>query len=218
MTASYLLFWGKAGGVQNDEPAWHPNAYHCLDVAAAADTLLLASPRKLVMIAQLLGTSPDNARRLLVCLVALHDVGKFASHFQNKVPEAWPTGVLGAIENDAGKGARHDQTGFELRDALDFKTLLAPAFEKWEFSSPDTTRLWAAVAGHHGRPVDRGGSQKSNALESRIRRRFRRCPLSVDFCDRKVSLIVLPERDCCFEPLALPCVFALALGNSVQWI
>ena len=58
----YLQFWGKAGGVRIGEPAWHPNAYHCLDVAASAEALLIASLRKLDMLARLLGTSPDNAR------------------------------------------------------------------------------------------------------------------------------------------------------------
>jgi Cas3, HD domain len=64
--SSYLRFWGKAGGDQPSEPGWHPVAYHCLDVAAVADLLLFASPRKLARLTGLLGTSADNARRFLV--------------------------------------------------------------------------------------------------------------------------------------------------------
>src|SRR5262249_36404452 len=80
--ADYRLFWGKAGGEQTGEPGWHPVAYHCLDVAAAADALLAVNPRKLAVLARLLGTSEENAKRVLLCLIALHDVGKFSWHFQ----------------------------------------------------------------------------------------------------------------------------------------
>ncbi|MGI8497905.1 MAG: HD domain-containing protein, partial [Gemmatimonadaceae bacterium] len=40
---------------------------------------------------------PDRARRLLVALVALHDLGKFAPGFQAKAPTYWPA-ALGACE------------------------------------------------------------------------------------------------------------------------
>lgn len=96
---TYLQFWGKAGGGRTGEPAWHPNAYHSLDVAASAEALLLASPRKLELVARLLGTSPVNARRLIVCLIALHDIGKFASNFQKKVPELPLFGIVVLSEN-----------------------------------------------------------------------------------------------------------------------
>jgi Cas3, HD domain len=64
----FRLFWGKAGGERPGEPGWHPVAYHCLDVAGAADAVLAASPRKLAVMAQLLGTAAENARRFLVSL------------------------------------------------------------------------------------------------------------------------------------------------------
>ena len=83
-----LNFWGKAGGVIGDERSWHPIAYHSLDVAAVADALLTVNRRKLGVMADLLGTSRYNAHRFLVCLIALHDVGKFSKHFQAKSPEA----------------------------------------------------------------------------------------------------------------------------------
>jgi CRISPR-associated endonuclease/helicase Cas3 len=154
----YLQFWGKAGGVRPGEPAWHPNAYHCLDVAAVADALLIASPRKLVALSSLLGTSPANARRLLVCLIALHDIGKFACSFQKKCPEAWPTCVLGDLAADQNfDNGRHDQIGFDLHGVLAFRKLLSPAFPvSWD--KGHISVLWAAVAGHHGKPVSAGGS------------------------------------------------------------
>ena len=30
----YLSFWGKAGGVIDDQPSWHPVAYHSLEPEA----------------------------------------------------------------------------------------------------------------------------------------------------------------------------------------
>src|ERR1700730_4472699 len=95
---SYLHFWGKAAGERSNEPVWHPVAYHCLDVAAVADVLLQHNVRKLDAMARLLHTTPDNARRFLVCLISLHDIGKFSAAFQGKCTTAWPADVLGAYE------------------------------------------------------------------------------------------------------------------------
>src|SRR5712671_8125926 len=87
---SYLAFWRKAGGVRPGAPAWHPLAYHSLDVAAVADVLLRANPRRLAAFAGLLGTTIDSARAFLVALIALHDLGKFAAPFQAKCESAYP--------------------------------------------------------------------------------------------------------------------------------
>lgn len=32
-------YWGKAKPDSSGGPAWHPLAYHCLDVAAVADVI-----------------------------------------------------------------------------------------------------------------------------------------------------------------------------------
>ncbi len=105
--------------------------------------------------AGLLGTSNENARRVFVALIAMHDVGKFAEAFQCKVSDAWPTSVLGPLRNEVGP--HHTQTAFDLRDKLQFQALFAPALDNatltYQFDA-----LWAAVAGHHGRPVDNGGN------------------------------------------------------------
>jgi DNA-binding transcriptional LysR family regulator len=48
MTAGFIAdYWGKAHSENADEPSWHPLAYHSLDVAAVADRLLSAAPRRL---------------------------------------------------------------------------------------------------------------------------------------------------------------------------
>ena len=150
---AYLNFWGKAGGVIGEEPSWHPVAYHSLDVAAVADALLAANPRKLVVIARLLDTSPENARRLIVCLIALHDVGKFSKHFQAKSPEAWLLSVesiLGPCHQPPLGSGRHDADGYDMRDPLALRKLMQPATVEWHNS--DFNSLWAAITGHHGQP------------------------------------------------------------------
>ncbi|MCL4768541.1 MAG: CRISPR-associated helicase Cas3' [Hyphomicrobiaceae bacterium] len=150
--ASYLDFWGKAGGASSGQPAWHPVAYHCLDVAAVADALLDRNPRRLTTLAALLGTSSGNAKRFLVCLVALHDVGKFSHHFQAKCPELWAETAgpqLGGWQQPPPI-SRHDQDGYAVREPLGLRELLNPATKGW--SATTFNALWAAVAGHHGQP------------------------------------------------------------------
>ena len=212
----YLQFWGKAGGVRIDEPAWHPNAYHCLDVAASAEALLIASPRKLAMLARLLGTSPDNARLLIVCLISLHDVGKFASNFQKKVPGLWPSAVLGEIAKDANnQSVRHDQTGFELRGKLKFEALAAPAFSQWTQSGSDIARLWGAIAGHHGRPVPNGGpidivtGMSTSGINAA-------CAFARDAAALFGPFDALPERET--EQLAAVSWVIAGLTNIADWV
>ncbi len=117
--------------------------------------MLEQNPRKLALMARLLGASPDNARRVFVALIALHDIGKFAEAFQCKVPGAWPAKALGPLQ--VAQGPHHTQTAFDLREKLDFPGLLTPALteQAWSYQ---VDALWAAVAGHHGRPVSGDGS------------------------------------------------------------
>lgn len=147
-------FWGKAAGARDSEPHSHPLVYHCLDVAAVAEALLVQHPRRLDAFAALLRTTPVNARRVLVALIALHDVGKFAEAFQCKCESAWPTTVLGSFKPIAG--ARHDKTGFDMREALGLREQhFAKAFsDGWK--DPQFLQIWGAVAAHHGKPVEFG--------------------------------------------------------------
>lgn len=92
-----LQFWGKAGDV-DDDLAWHPVAFHSLDVAAVADAILEARPLTLARGACLLGLDPSIARQLLVMLIALHDLGKFGIAFQVKRPDLQPA-VLGRVHD-----------------------------------------------------------------------------------------------------------------------
>jgi len=196
--AAYLRFWGKASPELRDgEPAWHPLAYHCLDVAAVAERLLLCSPRKLAGIARILGTTPEAARQFLVALIALHDVGKFSADFQAKSETAWPESVLGARQTRRGEG-RHDKIAWAMpRDQLELRQLLQPAIAEW--SPGNLFELWDAVVGHHGQPVARGPHLRAEGMK----------PVCWSagklFCADVVRL--LPQSD----PLPLPDERALAV-------
>lgn len=149
-------FWGKAAGEREGEPASHPLVYHCLDVAAVADALLAQQPQRLATLASLMRTTPENARHVLVALIALHDVGKFAEAFQCKCEAAWPASALGPFKEI--QGPRHDKTGFDMRDALGLlEHLFAPAFSAG-WNDPKFRQIWGAVAAHHGKPVEDGAA------------------------------------------------------------
>lgn len=147
----YLRFWGKARGARPGEPAWHPLPYHCLDVAASAEALLSAFPRQVEHLAKSLGTPRDNLASLLTALIALHDIGKFATGFQLKAPEYWPAGVLGPMPKSGDQlDGDHARFASRARRAFGLKRAFEPWLQGWESTGFDA--LWHAVAGHHGRP------------------------------------------------------------------
>jgi len=38
----YFRYWGKADPKYKEEPKWHPLVYHCLDVAASANSIMVS--------------------------------------------------------------------------------------------------------------------------------------------------------------------------------
>jgi CRISPR-associated endonuclease/helicase Cas3 len=139
----FLAFWGKARPTTGEGPRWHPNAYHSLDVAAAAEALLAAGVTR--------PPSPWQARgheAAIVALIALHDLGKFSRPFQAKAEAHWPA-QLGPLSAPPGPG--HGVVGHAmLTDRFD--DLLDPILPGWLPSA--RAPLIGAICGHHGRPVD----------------------------------------------------------------
>lgn len=150
--ADILGFWGKARPAREATCAFHPVAYHNLDVAATADALLTARPLTLARGARLLGLAPDPARRLLVALIALHDLGKFAPRFQAQAtPDGWQwPHLLGPFDPNRLPGTHHTTDGYALwGDGL--RDRVGPRL--WPAGASALEALAPAVFGHHGRPV-----------------------------------------------------------------
>ncbi|CDG34519.1 CRISPR-associated helicase Cas3, protein [Parasaccharibacter apium] len=101
----------------------HPAIYHMLDVAAVAEQLLAESPW------------PSALKQAFIALAGLHDLGKFSETFRGMLRE----------------GAYQPFTHWELTEIL----LLTEDdwLAEWLGGTEDVREvLYAAVAGHHGRP------------------------------------------------------------------
>jgi CRISPR-associated endonuclease/helicase Cas3 len=142
MTATYLHFWGKARPASADGPRWHPNAYHALDVAAAAQAVLERGVSR--------PPAPWDGQdhvAAIAALIGLHDLGKFSRPFQAKAPDHWPP-HLGRISGHVDPG--HGAVGLSLLTGA-LGDLIAPLLPGW--SGAERAMLLGAVCGHHGRPV-----------------------------------------------------------------
>lgn len=151
-----LQYWGKSNKSNGDgsqEHDFHPLAYHLLDVAACADAILAANPARLRFLADLCKIEPETLRRALVCLIALHDVGKCARGFQGKVVELWPSALGQRPEEGKFVSVRHDAAGLwlfmrEPRLKAIAERLIPGPFVKRRI------KLIQSVVGHHGEPLE----------------------------------------------------------------
>jgi CRISPR-associated endonuclease/helicase Cas3 len=91
---NYFHYWGKAAPLTDNtnERSYHLLAYHCLDVAAVGQQLLLHDPNLLRKFfpSDVFKDEPDREQwcvGIITFLLALHDIGKFSDRFQNLIPE-----------------------------------------------------------------------------------------------------------------------------------
>jgi CRISPR-associated endonuclease/helicase Cas3 len=164
---AYYAYWGKAKPVNGSEAPYHPLAFHCLDVAATGRQLLTRHPRLLDWLAGQAGVEPHPMLDWLTFCLALHDLGKFATAFQNQRPD-----LLWSLQNRKSSkpygAVRHDSLGELLwrtrlvgssdvlglgSDASRFASRLAP----WIY----------AVTGHHGEPPDSAGAHFDQHFDAR---------------------------------------------------
>lgn len=140
-------YWGKAQPKSPEPPQWHPLAYHALDVAAVADVLLSKDLRRFERLADRLDVARKDLHRLLVFLIALHDIGKFSRHFQAKSDFGKPS------QRSDHHAAPHDDIGYALffEPKFGLEAVLSQFFD-WV---ADGDVVFAAVAGHHGGPPER---------------------------------------------------------------
>jgi CRISPR-associated endonuclease/helicase Cas3 len=79
----YYQYWGKT----SEDGGYHLLPYHCLDVAAVGEVFLRRNDHVRLRLAQLLGLDEKTLIALVVFFLGLHDIGKFARHFQALNPE-----------------------------------------------------------------------------------------------------------------------------------
>lgn len=124
MTIAWIADWP---GKSPQEPGGlhHPAVYHMLDVAAVTEVLLGACDM------------PRPRREALVLLSALHDVGKIGGPFRDC--------LVNGIPQHYGSHWKVTEALLRHHDAL-LAGMWGSVRQTWRFS------LYAATAGHHGRP------------------------------------------------------------------
>ncbi len=153
LPAWLALYWGKARPRDGLGPAWHPLAYHSLDVAAAMAAMLETRPAWLAAVAARSRLSHDEARRRLILAAALHDLGKFADNFQQKVSDLRARLRPDAPALNSTRG--HGEIGAALWSAWPRET------------KPHALGPWLLAAfAHHGAPVDRNNAFADAAGET----------------------------------------------------
>ena len=146
-----LVFWGKAQPRNADGPAFHPLAYHCLDVAACLQEILTRNPLLRVSFARAFGV--EGWLAALVFLAGLHDIGKFARKFQGKVEGLFP---LALGKPPKHPSYNHAEGGYAVLVSAELAPLIESLFKCWK--QKDRDALLRAVAFHHGRPLDAAGA------------------------------------------------------------
>ncbi|MCY4549876.1 MAG: CRISPR-associated helicase Cas3' [Defluviicoccus sp.] len=122
-------------GKSDKEDNEHPAVLHMLDVAACAERLIEGHTA--------FGRLSDAQRRALVILVALHDVGKLSESFR------------ALIRTDHKGAPPHWQLSDHLLCGVLDDVLMELGADDWV-----RAELYAAVAGHHGRPPTRAGGDR----------------------------------------------------------
>ncbi len=140
-------YWGKAG----EEAEHHPLHYHQLDVAAVGMTLIDDLPRLADRLAELGALEPQLLRRWIGFFLAIHDLGKFSSAFQQLRKDLFP--VQG---HQYFYGIRHDTLGhLAWRKLFEDNRRLTDLLAAWD-DQEDPIELidtWVqCVTGHHGQP------------------------------------------------------------------
>jgi CRISPR-associated endonuclease/helicase Cas3 len=143
---SYLRFWGKQRGAIEGGANWHAAAYHCLDVAASAHTLLNTNKHLRHQLAELLAIPEPQLIELMTFWMALHDVGKLSAPFHAQIENLWLP-EMGECSTVADT-PRHGEAGFLLWDKI-----VAADLARWLPDSRRLVPLARAIFGHHGMPV-----------------------------------------------------------------
>lgn len=161
MTSTHQKYWAKT---DRSAPLrlYHLLAFHNLDVAAVAYTLMELDPSMTCRLAAPLGMSAQGLRHLVALFMAVHDVGKFDATFQNLQP-ALRARLQGDKPYHSKYPVRHDALGFfAWRRGMLFTGAdidpLAPfvdgSTEKdYDHFDAMLDVFVEGIFGHHGKPV-----------------------------------------------------------------
>ncbi|MER2470795.1 CRISPR-associated helicase Cas3' [Photorhabdus laumondii] len=161
----YFQYWGKAKRVlEIDSADYHLLPYHCLDVAAVGMQLLSLERSLTRDLASFLALSTQQLRSMVSFILALHDIGKFASAFQKLLPGL----AVGLHRPDCpkeydGRYFCHDRIGLYFWENIKAELLnrlvnIEGAEHREQREMFDTLMVFIdCVLGHHGRPIDKTG-------------------------------------------------------------
>jgi len=145
----YQTYWGKAG----DSGDYHPLTYHSIDVAATGLELLRGLPRLSSLLMRLSGLNETMLKGWVGFFLAIHDLGKFSSAFQQLRID---------LTQDEGEkyhySVRHDTLGymFWIRECAQDESLLHRLYDRSYHADGDLVEIaetWVqCVTGHHGQP------------------------------------------------------------------
>ena len=140
-------YWGKAG----EGTDFHPLPFHSLDVAATGQLILDELPFLQSRLERISGLDSQALRRWLGFFLAIHDLGKFSSAFQQLRKDICPI-----RQRDYFYNIRHDTLGhLAWRKIFSDKEQLTKRFAAWPDNEDpvELIDIWVqCVTGHHGQP------------------------------------------------------------------
>lgn len=164
MAAEYG-YWGKADPAFAPPADYHVLPFHALDVAAVGSAYLGACPRLVRHFAAALSLPDELCRDWLVFWLALHDLGKFATSFQNQRPD-----LLSRLQHRDSPRAyrvRHDSLGAVLWNQLLRKQDPFGIRARGQSYGRRLQPWISGVTGHHGQPPRLDGIQFSEHFDER---------------------------------------------------
>lgn len=161
MHKSYFRYWGKSrakdiSGKPIVNPDYHLLPFHSLDVAAVGYQLLSPSGPYNSVLAQQLGVDGEWLQNWFSFCLALHDLGKFCSGFQQQC-----VGLSDRLVQEPKRYSydlRHDALGYLL--LTEINKLLKKIDNEW--LSTRNQRWLKITVGHHGKPVDQRDEKSRN--------------------------------------------------------
>lgn len=151
---AYMNYWGKADSATN---RWHPLVYHMLDVAAVARKTISSNIVFCRNWSDQLDLKHEELLDIIAWIAAIHDLGKFASDFQCKIPEL--SEKLIGIRKTNRIGESHPASAWLLWNRIIRKAMIQNHGIKEKLTSYILSEyfnsiepLLTASFGHHGAP------------------------------------------------------------------